>query len=166
MDALLMALFEGKGLAKEAAKKKMYLAAAIVAQGGDSQLLLLGSIQGFFQESCSGVEVAVALIALYDAGVLEDEQILAFCSGTEISQWRRQGISDSERVFSRLLNGCRMLNLRQKRNDLQGVLSVVVIIYADVWTLESAVVFKNKVSFGFYGNITLVCAFCYFEILS
>ncbi|CAL1359132.1 unnamed protein product [Linum trigynum] len=49
MDALLMALFEGveKGFAKEAAKKKMYLAAAIVAQGGDSQLLSTWFHPGF-----------------------------------------------------------------------------------------------------------------------
>ncbi|CAI0388871.1 unnamed protein product [Linum tenue] len=78
MDALFMALFEGveKGLAKEVVKKKKYLAAAIAAQGGDSQLLLLGSIQSFFEKSGAGKEVALILKALYDADVLEEEHIL------------------------------------------------------------------------------------------
>ncbi|CAI0388710.1 unnamed protein product [Linum tenue] len=78
MDTLFMALFEGveKGLAKEVVKKKKYLAAAIAAQGGDSQLLLLGSIQGFFEKSGAGKEVALVLKALYDADVLEEEHIL------------------------------------------------------------------------------------------
>ncbi|CAL1358979.1 unnamed protein product [Linum trigynum] len=78
MDALFMALFEGvkKGLAKEVVKKKKYLAAAIAAQGGESQLLLLGSIQGFFEKSGAGKEVALILKALYDADVLEEEHIL------------------------------------------------------------------------------------------
>ncbi|CAL1414648.1 unnamed protein product [Linum trigynum] len=77
MDALFLALFDGveKGLAKEVVKKKKYLA-AVAAQGGDSQLLLLGSIQGFFEKSGAGKEVALVLKALYDADVLEEEHIL------------------------------------------------------------------------------------------
>ncbi|CAN1228368.1 Eukaryotic translation initiation factor 5 [Linum perenne] len=77
MDALFMALFQGieKGLSKEVIKKKKYLVAAI-ANGGEAQLLLVRSIQGFFEKSTSVKELPLVLKALYDGDVLEEENIL------------------------------------------------------------------------------------------
>lgn len=79
MSALYEALFGGveKGFAKEVAKKKGYLAAAI-AQGEGSQLLLLGAIEEFCGKSnpTAVKEVALVLKALYDADVLEEEYIV------------------------------------------------------------------------------------------
>ncbi|MED6195442.1 Eukaryotic translation initiation factor 5A-1 [Stylosanthes scabra] len=78
-NALFEALFEGteKGFAKEVIKKKSYLAAAVSMEEG-SQLLLLGAIEAFCMKSTSSAlkEVALILKALYDADVLEEENIL------------------------------------------------------------------------------------------
>ncbi|CAN1228366.1 Eukaryotic translation initiation factor 5 [Linum perenne] len=73
----LSALFQGieKGLSKEVIKKKKYLVAAI-ANGGEAQLLLVRSIQGFFEKSTSVKELPLVLKALYDGDVLEEENIL------------------------------------------------------------------------------------------
>ncbi|XP_057974988.1 eukaryotic translation initiation factor 5-like [Malania oleifera] len=77
-DALFEALFGGvqKGLAKEVAKKKNYLAAATQEEG--SQVNLLRAIESFCGKSSSdGVkEVALVLKVLYDSDVLEEEFIL------------------------------------------------------------------------------------------
>ncbi|XP_061338309.1 eukaryotic translation initiation factor 5-like [Gastrolobium bilobum] len=85
MSALYEALFEGieKGFAKEAIKKKSYLAAA-VAEEEASQLLLLRAIEEFSCKSTSNAlkEVALVLKALYDADVLEEEHIV---------QWYQKG---------------------------------------------------------------------------
>ncbi|CAN0897435.1 Eukaryotic translation initiation factor 5 [Linum grandiflorum] len=93
MDALFDALFEGidKGLGKEVVKKKKYLAAALAHFGEGSQLLLLGSIQGFFEKSNSVKEVALVLKALYDADVLEEENIM---------QWyeKLKGVSKGSKI--------------------------------------------------------------------
>ncbi|KAL2329540.1 hypothetical protein Fmac_017121 [Flemingia macrophylla] len=83
--ALVEALFEGteKGFAKEAIKKKNYLAAAAAEEG--SQLLLLNAIEEFSCKSTSNAlkEVALVLKALYDADVLEEEFIV---------QWYQKGV--------------------------------------------------------------------------
>lgn len=87
MAALYEALFEGieKGFAKEVAKKKGYLAAA-VAQGDGSQLHLLRAIEEFCGKSNTAAikEVALVLKALYDADLLEEEYIV---------QWYEKGSS-------------------------------------------------------------------------
>jgi len=79
MSALYEALFEGieKGFAKEAIKKKNYLAAAVAEEEG-LQLLLLCAIEEFSCKSTSNAlkEVALVLKALYDADVLEEEHIV------------------------------------------------------------------------------------------
>ncbi|XP_057759629.1 eukaryotic translation initiation factor 5-like [Arachis stenosperma] len=78
-NALFEALFEGieKGFGKEVIKKKSYLAAAVSMEEG-SQLLLLGAIEAFCMKSTSSAlkEVALILKALYDADVLEEENVL------------------------------------------------------------------------------------------
>lgn len=84
MNALFEALFDGveKGLAKEAVKKKNYLAAA-ASQSEGSQLLLLRALESFCGTSSSAMkEVALVLKALYDADVLEEEYIV---------QWYQEG---------------------------------------------------------------------------
>ncbi|TKY64830.1 Eukaryotic translation initiation factor 5 [Spatholobus suberectus] len=86
MSALYEALFEGleKGFAKEANKKKSYLAAAVAEEEG-LQLLLLRAIEEFSCKSTSNAlkEVALVLKALYDADVLEEEHIV---------QWYQKGL--------------------------------------------------------------------------
>lgn len=87
MSALYEALFEGieKGFAKEANKKKNYLAAAVAEEEG-LQLLLLCAIEEFSCKSTSNAlkEVALVLKALYDADVLEEEHIV---------QWYQKGLT-------------------------------------------------------------------------
>ncbi|XP_027352213.1 eukaryotic translation initiation factor 5-like [Abrus precatorius] len=86
MSALYEALFEGieKGFAKEAIKKKSYLAAAVAEEEG-LQLLLLRAIEEFSGKSTSNAlkEVGLVLKALYDADVLEEEHIV---------QWYQKGL--------------------------------------------------------------------------
>ncbi|KAE9604909.1 putative translation initiation factor IF2/IF5 [Lupinus albus] len=83
MTSLFEALFEGveKGFAKEAIKKKSYLAVAVVWEEG-SQLLLLHAIEEFSCKSSSNAlkEVALLLKTLYDADVLEEESIVEWYS--------------------------------------------------------------------------------------
>ncbi|KAK7272993.1 hypothetical protein RIF29_14039 [Crotalaria pallida] len=83
ISALYEALFEGvdKGFAKEAIKKKSYLAVVAAGEEG-SQLLLLHAIEEFSCKSTSNAlkEVALVLKALYDADVLEEEPIVQWYS--------------------------------------------------------------------------------------
>ncbi|CAL0314623.1 unnamed protein product [Lupinus luteus] len=85
VSALYEAIFDGieKGFAKEAIKKKSYLAAAVADEG--SQALLLHAIEDFSGNSTSNAlkEVALVLKALYDADVLEEEDIV---------QWYQKGV--------------------------------------------------------------------------
>lgn len=86
MDALFEALFDGtgKGFAKQVAKKKNYITAAVQEEG--AQMLLLYAIESFCRK-CNGdavKEVALAAKALYDADVLEEDFIV---------QWYQQGIT-------------------------------------------------------------------------
>ncbi|XP_059646363.1 eukaryotic translation initiation factor 5-like [Cornus florida] len=87
MTALFEALFDGveKGFAKEVAKKRSYLAAA-VAQNEASQLLILRAIEAFSTKSTSAAlkEVALVLKALYDADVLEERYMV---------QWYQEGLA-------------------------------------------------------------------------
>lgn len=86
MSALYEALFGDieKGFAKEAIKKKNYLAAAVAVEEG-MPLLLLRAIEEFSCKSTSNAlkEVALVLKALYDADALEEEHIL---------QWYQEGL--------------------------------------------------------------------------
>ncbi|OMO78374.1 Translation initiation factor IF2/IF5 [Corchorus capsularis] len=86
ISALLEALFDGieKGFAKEVVKKKNYLAAILTQEKG-SQLLLLESIESFFEKVSSTAlkEIALVLNALYDADLLMEEYIL---------QWYQEGL--------------------------------------------------------------------------
>lgn len=86
MDALFEAFFDGtgKGFAKQVAKKKNYITAAVQEEG--AQMLLLHAIESFCNK-CNGdavKEVALAAKALYDADVLEEEFIV---------QWYQKGIT-------------------------------------------------------------------------
>lgn len=86
MDALFEALFDGtgKGFAKQVAKKKNYITAAVQEEG--AQMLLLHAIETFCGK-CNGdavKEIALAAKALYDGDVLEEEFIV---------QWYQEGIS-------------------------------------------------------------------------
>lgn len=89
MDALFAALFEGvgKGFGKEVGKKKNYLAA--VTKDEESQMLLLRAIGVFCQESGGDAmkEVSLAVKALYDADLLEEEHIV---------QWYEQGLGGAD----------------------------------------------------------------------
>ncbi|KAF5457490.1 hypothetical protein F2P56_021589 [Juglans regia] len=87
MTALIEGLFDGieKGFAKEAIKKKGYLATA-VAQDEGLQLLLLHAIEELCRrKSNTGAmkEVALVLKALYDADILEEGFIV---------QWYQEGM--------------------------------------------------------------------------
>ncbi|XP_051124179.1 eukaryotic translation initiation factor 5-like [Andrographis paniculata] len=86
LDALFEALFEGvaKGFAKEVAKKKKYLAAAVMEEG--SQPLLLNAIESFCGKASPEAikEVALVLKALYDNDLLEEEFIL---------EWYKRGVN-------------------------------------------------------------------------
>ncbi|KAG6716355.1 hypothetical protein I3842_04G045200 [Carya illinoinensis] len=87
MTALIEGLFDGieKGFAKEAIKKKGYLATA-VAQDEGLQLLLLRAIEELCRrKSNTGAmkEVALVLKALYDADILEEGFIV---------QWYQEGM--------------------------------------------------------------------------
>lgn len=90
MDALFAALFEGvgKGFGKEVGKKKNYLAAVIKDE--ESQMLLLCAIGVFCQKSGGDAmkEVSLAVKALYDADLLEEEHIV---------QWYEQGLSGMDK---------------------------------------------------------------------
>lgn len=78
MEALFTTMFEGcgKGLHKEVAKKKTYLDAAVQDEG--SQKDLLSAIEGFCSElpANASKEIALLLKVLYDAEILEEEQII------------------------------------------------------------------------------------------
>ncbi|KAL5058795.1 hypothetical protein RYX36_030399 [Vicia faba] len=85
MGALYEALFGDleKGFAKEAIKKKSYLAAAVAEEEG-MPLLLLRAIEEFSCKSSNALkEVAVVIKHLYDADALEEEHIL---------QWYQEGL--------------------------------------------------------------------------
>ncbi|XP_010245067.2 PREDICTED: eukaryotic translation initiation factor 5 [Nelumbo nucifera] len=90
ITALFEALFEGveKGFAKEVSKKKNYLAAATQDEG--SQMMLLRAIEAFCQKASADAvkEVALALKALYDSDVLEEESIV---------QWYEEGLGGSNK---------------------------------------------------------------------
>lgn len=86
MDALFKALFDGvgKGFAKEVTKKKNFIAAALQEDG--AQLLLLRAVEAFC-DKCNGdavKEVALAVKALYDADLLEEEILV---------EWYQKGLS-------------------------------------------------------------------------
>lgn len=87
MTALYEALLEGvdKGFAKEIAKKTSYLIAAFT-QNEKSQLLLLRAIEEFSKNPNPHAtkEVALVLKVLYDADILEEENIM---------QWYDEGIA-------------------------------------------------------------------------
>lgn len=87
MTALYEALLEGvdKGFAKEIAKKTSYLIAAFT-QNEKSQLLLLRAIEEFSKNPNPHAtkEVALVLKVLYDAEILEEENIM---------QWYDEGIA-------------------------------------------------------------------------
>ncbi|PIN19019.1 Translation initiation factor 5 (eIF-5) [Handroanthus impetiginosus] len=86
LNALFDALFEGvgKGFAKEVAKKKNYIAAAVQEEG--SQALLLNTIESFCGKTNTEAvkEVALALKELYDNDVLEEEFIV---------EWYEKGVN-------------------------------------------------------------------------
>ncbi|CAN0913791.1 Eukaryotic translation initiation factor 5 [Linum grandiflorum] len=105
MDALFLALFQGieKGLSKEVIKKKRYLVAAI-ASGGDSQLLLVGAIQGFFEKASSVKELPLVLKALYDADVLEEEYILQWYQKLRASNKESKIVKSAEPFIDWLQN--------------------------------------------------------------
>ncbi|KAL2246998.1 UNVERIFIED_CONTAM: Eukaryotic translation initiation factor 5 [Sesamum indicum] len=94
MNALYEALLDGveKGFANVISKKKSYLAAA-VAQGEDSQLFLLRAIEEFCGKPnpTAVKEVALVLKALYDADLLEEENIV---------QWYEEGVAGSNKDSS------------------------------------------------------------------
>ncbi|EPS63956.1 hypothetical protein M569_10826, partial [Genlisea aurea] len=79
IPALFTALFDGvgKGLSREVAKKKKYIAAAAV-EGHAQQLVLLRAIEGFCSKGAEAAakEVGLVLKALYDSDVLEEEAIV------------------------------------------------------------------------------------------
>ncbi|KAL5998007.1 Eukaryotic translation initiation factor 5A-1 [Asimina triloba] len=83
INAVFAALFEGvgKGFAKEVIRKKKYLVAAMEDEG--SNLLLLRAIEAFCGKASPDAvkEVALVLKALYDADVVEEEQILQWYKG-------------------------------------------------------------------------------------
>ncbi|XP_058088578.1 eukaryotic translation initiation factor 5-like [Magnolia sinica] len=86
MSAIFEVLFEGvgKGFAKEVAKKKKYIVAAMEDDG--SQILLLRAIEAFCGKAASTdalKEVALVLKALYDADMVEEEYIM---------QWYKEGL--------------------------------------------------------------------------
>lgn len=87
MTALYEALFDGveKGFAKQVVKRKKYLAAA-VAEGEDSQMLLLRAMEEFCGKSnpIAVKEVPLVLKALYDADVLEEEHVV---------KWYEEGLN-------------------------------------------------------------------------
>lgn len=89
MTALYEALLDGveKGFSKVVIKKKSYLATA-VAQDEYSELLLLRAIEEFCKKSNPNAvkEVALVLKALYDADMLEEENIV---------QWYQEGLVGS-----------------------------------------------------------------------
>ncbi|GFP87662.1 probable eukaryotic translation initiation factor 5-2 [Phtheirospermum japonicum] len=86
VDVFFEALFEGvgKGLSKEAVKKKKYIADVVEEEG--SQPLLLHAIETFCGKASpeAAKEVALVLKALYDDDVLEEEFIV---------EWYEKGLS-------------------------------------------------------------------------
>lgn len=92
MDALFEAFFDGtgKGFAKQVAKKKNYITAAVHEEEG-AQMLLLHAIESFCVKCNEDAvkEVALAAKVLYDADVLEEEFIV---------QWYQEGITGATRT--------------------------------------------------------------------
>ncbi|KNA22473.1 hypothetical protein SOVF_033440 [Spinacia oleracea] len=87
VDAVFEAVFDGiqKGFAKEVNKKKNYIVAALAYAEG-SQTVLLHAIECFCKKASPDAvkEVAVALKFLYDADLLEEEDIV---------EWYEKGLS-------------------------------------------------------------------------
>lgn len=87
VNAIYEALLDGveKGFSKHVLKKKNYLA-AVVAEGEDSQLVLLRAIEEFCGKTnpTAVKEVPLVLKALYDVDILEEEYVV---------KWYEEGLS-------------------------------------------------------------------------
>ncbi|GJX01266.1 eukaryotic translation initiation factor 5-like protein [Tanacetum coccineum] len=91
VNAIYEALLDGveKGFSKHVLKKKNYLA-AVVAEGEDSQLVLLRAVEEFCGKAnpTAVKEVPLVLKALYDVDVLEEEYVV---------KWYEEGLSGSNK---------------------------------------------------------------------
>ncbi|PWA53210.1 Armadillo-type fold [Artemisia annua] len=87
VNAIYEALLDGveKGFSKHVLKKKNYLA-AVVAEGEDSQLVLLRAVEEFCGKANPAAvkEVPLVLKALYDVDILEEEYVV---------KWYEEGLS-------------------------------------------------------------------------
>ncbi|XP_068657225.1 eukaryotic translation initiation factor 5-like [Aristolochia californica] len=90
LNALFEALFDGveKGFAKDVARKKDYLVAAMQEDG--SQMAVLQAIESFCKKASGDAvkESGLVLKALYDADVLEEEYIM---------KWYRDGVAGNDK---------------------------------------------------------------------
>ncbi|XP_023753986.1 eukaryotic translation initiation factor 5 [Lactuca sativa] len=80
VNAVYEGLFDGveKGFAKVVVKRRKYLA-AVVADGEEGQMMLLGAVEeycGKVKNPVAVKEVALVLKALYDADVVEEEYVV------------------------------------------------------------------------------------------
>lgn len=88
VNAVYEGLFDGveKGFAKVVVKRRKYLA-AVVADGEEGQMMLLGAVEeycGKVKNPVAVKEVALVLKALYDADVVEEEYVV---------KWYEEGLS-------------------------------------------------------------------------